>query len=216
MHYTVGAQAQPFEPNDHSQTDRDLQRDFGKSGIRAINIASIDEMADLEKDEQHGQQDRAPIDQARGNIIGPPAKEIAGGPKSRCRNAVAVKQPIEDGRGAHIATDNTRFPCDAGKRTRAPTAAASSRNAGKGCFSDTQAMPGTMSASPTVSHPRSSAMVSENASAAMAPAANTAPAAASPGRGGRLPSVSVAMANNAARRSAMPEKGIETAKPAIL
>jgi hypothetical protein len=78
--------------------------------------------------------------------------------------------------------------------TSKPTTAASQRSAGNGRFPATQAMPGTINASATVSQPFSSAMVSASASAAIAPVANSAPAAARPGRGARLSNVSVASA----------------------
>ena len=70
--------------------------------------------------------------------------------------------------------------------------AASQRSHGNGRFSATQAAPGTISASPTVSQPFSSAKVSASASAASAPVANIALAAMSPGRCSRCTSVSVA------------------------
>ena len=78
--------------------------------------------------------------------------------------------------------------------TITPITAASQRSAGSGRLSATQAMPGTISASATVSQPFSSAIVSASASAATAPVANTAAEAASPGRGARLSSFSVANA----------------------
>ena len=93
--------------------------------------------------------------------------------------------------------------------TSTPITAASTRSAGNGRFSDTQAMPGTISASATVSQPFSSAMVSASASAATAPVAKIALAAASPGRGARLSSVSVASAKSAASSSAAAANGIE-------
>ena len=91
--------------------------------------------------------------------------------------------------------------------TSAPMMATSQRSAGSGRFSCTQAMPGTIRASATVSQPFSSASVSASASAAIAPVAKIASAAALPGRGARLPSVSVASANSAASRRAPPANG---------
>ena len=78
--------------------------------------------------------------------------------------------------------------------TRATMMAASQRSHGSGRFSATQAAPGAISASPTVSQPFSSAKVSASASAASAPVANIALAAMSPGRRSRWISVSVVKA----------------------
>ncbi len=66
------------------------------------------------------------------------------------------------------------------------TAAASQRSDGQGRFSATQAMPGTISASATVSQPFSSARLSASASEAIAPVAKMALAASLPGRSPRL------------------------------
>ena len=93
--------------------------------------------------------------------------------------------------------------------------AVSQRSAGSGRFSCTQAMPGTIRASATVSQPLSRAMVSASASAATAPVAKIASAPARPGRGTSLPSASVANANNAASNRAAPANGIDGSKPAI-
>ncbi len=76
--------------------------------------------------------------------------------------------------------------------TSAITPAASQRSAGSGRCPAIQAMPGTISASATVSQPFSSAKVSASASDATAPVAKTAAEAARPGRGSRRPSSSVA------------------------
>ena len=70
MHDAVGALAQALETDGHRQPDRNLQRHFGKSGIASIDVAVIDEMADFQENEQHGQQDRAGIDHSRWNIVG--------------------------------------------------------------------------------------------------------------------------------------------------
>ena len=70
--------------------------------------------------------------------------------------------------------------------TSTTSAAAIERSSGNGRCSEIHAMPGTISASATVSQPFSSAKVSASASAATVPVANSAPAAARPGRGSRL------------------------------
>ena len=74
------------------------------------------------------------------------------------------------------------------------TAAASQRSPDQGRFSATQAMPGTISASATVSQPFSSARLSASASEAIEPVAKMALAASLPGRSPRLPIASVASA----------------------
>ena len=94
--------------------------------------------------------------------------------------------------------------------------AQSVRSIGSGRRSAIQAMPGTISASATVSQPFSSAKVSVSASAATAPVANSALAAATPGRGGcRRISRSVATANAAASASASPANAIERSNAAM-
>ena len=82
-------------------------------------------------------------------------------------------------------------------------------------MSATQAMPGTISASATVSQPFSSAKVSASASAATAPVAKIALAAAKPGRGARLSSVSVAKRIERASSSAAAANGIERSNSAM-
>ena len=95
------------------------------------------------------------------------------------------------------------------------TAAASQRSQGQGRFSATQAMPGTISASATVSQPFSSARLSASASEAIEPVAKMALAASLPGRSPRLPIASVASAKAPASTTAAPAKGIERSKPAM-
>ena len=101
--------------------------------------------------------------------------------------------------------------------TRATTstvaAAASARRSGTGRALAIQAMPGTISASATVSQPFSSDMVSASASAATVPVACSAPAVMMVLVCSRFDSCSAAKPLIAARRSAKPAKGIERSKP---
>ena len=76
-------------------------------------------------------------------------------------------------------------------------------------------MPGTISASATVSQPFSSARLSASASEAMAPVAKMAQAASLPGRSSRLLKVSVARAKAPASTTAAAAKGSERSKPAM-
>jgi hypothetical protein len=93
--------------------------------------------------------------------------------------------------------------------------AAIQRSIGSGRFSAIQAMPGAISASPTVSQPVSSAKVRVSASAAADPAACSAAADATPGRAGRPVNCSAATANQAASSKARPAKGSERSRPAM-
>ena len=99
------------------------------------------------------------------------------------------------------------------QKTRARTSTASSahslRSIGSGRRSAIQAMPGTISDSPTVSQPFSSAKVRVSASPATAPVAKIAPASDVPGRGSRFQSCSVANAQAAASSRARPAKANE-------
>ena len=95
------------------------------------------------------------------------------------------------------------------------TAAASQRSTGQGRWFATQAMPGTISASATVSQPFSRARLRASASAAIAPVAKRTEAASLSGRPGRLLKVSVARAKAPASRMAAPAKGSERSKPAM-
>ena len=70
MHYTVGAQAQPFESDRHGEADRYLQRDLGKARAVAVDVAVMDEVADFKKRQQHGEHDGAGIDHACGCVVG--------------------------------------------------------------------------------------------------------------------------------------------------
>jgi hypothetical protein len=99
--------------------------------------------------------------------------------------------------------------------TATVTAAASQRSAGQALCSATQAMPGTISASATVSQPFSSARLSASASEAMAPVAKMAEATSLPGRSSRLLKASVARAKAPASSTAAPAKGSERSKPAM-
>jgi hypothetical protein len=76
-------------------------------------------------------------------------------------------------------------------------------------------MPGTISASATVSQPFSSARLKASASEAIAPVAKMAQAASLPGRSLGLLKASVATAKAPARATAAPAKGIDCSKPAI-
>ena len=67
--------------------------------------------------------------------------------------------------------DDARLPADARQHQHDERRRRAQRRAGSGRLSETQAMPGTISASATVSQPFSSAMVSASASAATAPVA---------------------------------------------
>jgi hypothetical protein len=99
--------------------------------------------------------------------------------------------------------------------TKMAAAAVILRSIGSGRFSATQAMPGAISARPTVSQPFSSAKARASASAAADPAACSAVADATPGRAGRLVNCSAATANHAASNRARPANGIERSRPAM-
>ena len=93
-------------------------------------------------------------------------------PKRGRRNAIAVKQPVEDRRRPDIVAGDARIVQTRVRPRRhnggEPT------NQGSGRSRATQAMPGTISASAIVSQPFSSAKVKASASAASAPVANIA------------------------------------------
>ena len=198
---TLPVRRRMFEPDGHGEPGADLQRDLGQAAAGPVDVAVVHEVADFEEDDQHGEQDRARLDHARRLVVGAPAQQLAADPERRRRHAVAVEQPVEDRRGADVAADDARLPADARHHQRADDGGEPAQRRQRPLLR-TQAMPGTISASATVSQPFSSAKVSASASAATVPVAKIAPAPAMPGRGARLPSVSVAQPNSAASSSA--------------
>jgi hypothetical protein len=46
-----------FEPDREGEPDADLQRQLGQAGGGAVNVAMVDEVADLQKHQQHGEQE---------------------------------------------------------------------------------------------------------------------------------------------------------------
>ena len=111
--HAVGAQTQPLEPDGHGEPDADLQPDLGQARGVPVDVAAIDEVADFQEGQQHGQQDGAGIHHARGHVVAAAAQKIAAQPERRGGNAVAVEQPVEDRSRAHVVADDARLPADA-------------------------------------------------------------------------------------------------------
>ena len=105
MHDRLRAPANALKPDRHREAAARLQCVFGQGRGAVIDVAAIHIVADFEKHGQHGEQDRAGIDHARGKIVGTAAQQPARDPERDRRNAIAVEDPVEDWRGAHVRDD---------------------------------------------------------------------------------------------------------------
>ncbi len=108
----AGADAQALQPDRHGERDADLQRNLGEAGALAIDVATVDGMADFHERQQHREQDRRRLHRPQRRIVAAAAQEDAAGPERCRRNAVAPQQPVEDRRGADGVADNARLVAD--------------------------------------------------------------------------------------------------------
>ena len=91
VHRAAADEAQPLEPDGHGEPDADLQRDLGQARSVAVDVAAVDGVADLQKGQQHGEQDGAGIHHARRHVVAAAAQEMAGQPERRRRECRSRK-----------------------------------------------------------------------------------------------------------------------------
>ena len=90
MYDAAGPGADALEPDRNGEPDRDLQREFCEPASRPVDIAVVHHVAQLEKAEQHREQDGGGVDQASRHIVPAAAQQMASQPERGRGNAVAI------------------------------------------------------------------------------------------------------------------------------
>ncbi len=128
----AGSAAHAFESDCHRQpsihVERNLQdavhrmieisADDIRAQIKLIDVAAADVMADFEDHQQHREQNGGGVDRTRRQVVPPAPQHGAREPERRSRNAVTVKQPVEDRRRTQRIADDARIIGDARRHQR--------------------------------------------------------------------------------------------------
>lgn len=119
VHDVLGYDPRALEPDGHGKSDDDMHRELRERRGIFIDVAAVDVVADLQREEQRREENGERVREARREIVLVLAQEPARSPERKRRYAVTPQEPVEDRRSAEIAARDARLISNARNHQRA-------------------------------------------------------------------------------------------------